>query len=167
MIVMISVLESALTVSPTLMPTETTVPAIGLVSDASLSDCSALVSCASAVSMEDWSLAICSGVSVLPDDPPVPPVPPILASPAPELPVMSAVRLASVLDVAWLPWVGEEPVFPVPPPPEPVDGLPLLPPDVTPRACASAVSSFETVFWSLETCCSSAETVWRAASQVA
>ena len=63
--VMISVLESALTVSPTLMATETTVPLIGLVSVASVSDCSALVRSACAVSMAAWSDAICSGVSVL------------------------------------------------------------------------------------------------------
>ena len=76
MTVMISVLESALTVSPALMPTETTVPLIGLVSVASLSDCSALVSWASAVSMAAWSLAICSGESEFVTPTPVPPVAP-------------------------------------------------------------------------------------------
>ena len=65
MIVMMSVLESALTVSPDAMSTETTVPLIGLFSVASLSDCSALMRSASAVSMAAWSDAICSGVSVL------------------------------------------------------------------------------------------------------
>ena len=39
MMVMISVLESALTVSPAAMSTETTVPLIGLFNVASLSDC--------------------------------------------------------------------------------------------------------------------------------
>ncbi len=42
-IVMISVLEPALTVSPTLMSTDTTVPLIGLVSVASVRDCCASV----------------------------------------------------------------------------------------------------------------------------
>ena len=51
MMVMISVLELALTVSPALMPTETTVPLMGLVSVASVSDCWALVRSASALSM--------------------------------------------------------------------------------------------------------------------
>ena len=51
MMVMISVLELALTVSPTLTATETTVPLIGLVNVASFSDCSALVRSASALSM--------------------------------------------------------------------------------------------------------------------
>ena len=40
-------------------------------------------------------------------------------------------------------------------------------PDSAANACPRAVSSFEIVVWSLETCCSSEETVWRAASQVA
>ncbi len=60
---MTSVLESALTVSPTLIPTETTVPLMGLVRFASASDCSATVSSACAVSMAAWSAAICWGVS--------------------------------------------------------------------------------------------------------
>ena len=51
MMVMISVLELALTVSPVLMPTETTVPVMGLVSVVSFSDCWALVRSASALSM--------------------------------------------------------------------------------------------------------------------
>ncbi len=77
MIVMISVLEPALTVSPTSMPTETTVPVMGLVSVVSFSDCCASVNWACAVSMSAWSLAICSGVSVSVDpDPPVAPLPP-------------------------------------------------------------------------------------------
>ena len=77
MITITSVLELALTVSPTVMPTETIVPLMGLVRLASASDCSASVSCASALSMSAWSEAICSGVSVEADVPPpvVPPVP--------------------------------------------------------------------------------------------
>ena len=51
MMVMMSVLESALTVSPAAMSTETTVPLMGLLSVASLSDCSALMRSASAESM--------------------------------------------------------------------------------------------------------------------
>ncbi len=65
MMAMVSVLESALTVSPARMSTETTVPLIGLVSVASFNDCCALVSWASAVSIAAWSLAICSGESEL------------------------------------------------------------------------------------------------------
>ena len=67
MMVMISVVELALTVSPSLMPTETTVPLMGLASVASVSDCWALVRSASALSMSAWSEAICSGVSVSAD----------------------------------------------------------------------------------------------------
>ena len=58
---MISVLEPALTVSPTLMSTDTTVPLIGLVSVASVRDCCASVRSASAESIEAWSDAICCG----------------------------------------------------------------------------------------------------------
>ncbi len=113
MMAIVSVLESAVTVSPALMPTETTVPLIGLVSVASFSDCCALVSWASAVSIAAWSLAICSGESELAD--PAPPVVPALpvplpVAPAPELPVMSAVRVASVVAAESAPdWVGEVP----------------------------------------------------------
>ena len=52
MMVMMSVLELALTVSPTAMSTETTVPAIGLVKVVSFSDCSSLMRSASAESMD-------------------------------------------------------------------------------------------------------------------
>ena len=83
MMVMISVLESALTVSPAAMPTETTVPLIGLFSVASLSDCSALVRSASAESMAAWSDAICSGVSLLPPDEPEPEEPEPVADAGP------------------------------------------------------------------------------------
>ena len=84
MTVMTSVLESALTVSPGAMSTETTVPLIGLVNVASFSDCSALVRSASAVSMAAWSEAICWGVSAsAPDDP----VPPVAPAPVDALPV--------------------------------------------------------------------------------
>src|SRR5580704_8781188 len=69
--VIISVLDPALTVSPTVMATDTTVPLIGLVNVASLSDCCASVRFASAVSIAAWSDAICSGVSVL-VEPPLP-----------------------------------------------------------------------------------------------
>ena len=89
MMVMISVLEPALTVSPTLMPTETTVPLIGLVSVASFSDCCALVSWASAVSMAAWSLAICSGESELAD-----PAPPLAPARSVALPVAAGAGVA-------------------------------------------------------------------------
>ena len=72
MMVMMSVLESALTVSPAAMSTETTVPLMGLLRVASASDCSALMRSALAESMEAWSDAICSGVSLLPPVEPVP-----------------------------------------------------------------------------------------------
>ncbi len=172
MIVMISVLEPALTVSPTAMPTETTVPVMGLVRVVSSSDCCASVNWACAVSMSAWSLAICSGVSVSVDpDPPVAPAPPALPAvpPLPVSPVMSAVKVAPS-DVeeekAALVWVGEEPGVP------PGRPVPLVPPDDEPPEAAlsawpNAVSSFETVAWSLETCCSSADTVCSPASQVA
>ena len=94
MMTITSVLELALTVSPTLIPTETIVPLMGLVRLASASDCWATVSSACAVSMAAWSAAICSGVSVRPSRaatgwcrpclPSVLPVPPL-----PVLPVSS------------------------------------------------------------------------------
>ncbi len=59
------------------------------------------------------------------------------------------------------------PVPPAPPGTGSSRPTPVPPDDPLPRACPSAVSSFDTVVWSLETCCSSAETVWSAASQVA
>ena len=68
------------------MPTDTTVPLIGLVSVASSSDCSASVRLASAVSISAWSEAICSGVSVSVDEP-LPVVPePVVPEPVPPAP---------------------------------------------------------------------------------
>ena len=171
MMVMMSVLESALTVSPTAMPTETTVPVIGLVRVASLSDCWALVRSASAVSMAAWSEAICSGVSVsAPDDAragrrpcrrrrcrstPVPVAggPPCRWSPVPVLPCRRC--------RAWLPWVGAGARW------WSRSSANVPPEDSASSAWASAVSSFDTVVWSFDTCCSSVETVWSAASHVA
>ena len=82
---------------------------------------------------------------------------PLGLAPDPEFPVSAAVTNAvnSCPD-------GPAPELPV----APLPGLDV-PPDSVPRAWPSAVSSFETVVWSLDTCCSSVETVWRAASQVA
>src|ERR1700730_17462383 len=63
MITITEVLEPALTVSPTLMPTETTVPLMGLVRFASVRDCWATVRFACAESIGAGSAAICGGVS--------------------------------------------------------------------------------------------------------
>src|SRR5580704_3426596 len=147
--VIISVLEPALTVSPTVMATDTTVPLIGLVSVASLSDCCASVRFAAAVSIAAWSDAICSGVSVLLD----PPLPWLLD---PLLGLLLAFEgLPEPVPVPVLPLVPVLPVLPVPVPvlasmacpptdPEfPVEPDPLD--DSAARAWARAVSSLETV----------------------
>jgi hypothetical protein len=69
---MVLVEESAETLSPTAMPTDATVPAIGLVNCASASDCCALTSAASAVSIWAWSESSCAAVGVdVPPDVPV------------------------------------------------------------------------------------------------
>ena len=125
---------------------------------ASLSDCLASVRSASAVSMLAWSLAICSGVSVLAAAP-VPPVLPPGLVPDPVEPVlvlvMSALNVASVADAAvWFPeLVGGVPVpeLPVGVEPLPPDG-PVPEDSAHPVPGPSAVSSFETAFWSLDTC---------------
>src|SRR5579859_5178519 len=111
---MISVLEPALTVSPGLMATDTTVPLIGLVRVASLSDCCASVRLACAVSMAAWSDAICSDVSVFPEVPPLPlldgpvdPLPPVGEPLEPVFPV-NAASLATAWDAG--------PELPVAPP---------------------------------------------------
>ena len=73
MITITEVLEPALTVSPTLMPTETTVPLMGLVRFASVRDCWATVRSACAESIAAWSAAICCGVSeAAPEPEPLP-----------------------------------------------------------------------------------------------
>src|ERR1700693_6343540 len=63
MITITEVLEPALTASPTLRPTETTVPLMGLVRFASVRDCCARDRFACAESIAAWSAAICWGVS--------------------------------------------------------------------------------------------------------
>ena len=71
-----SVLESALTVSPTLTPTEAIVPEMGLESSASSRDCWASTRFALAASIAASSEAICSALSEAVDpDPTVPEVP--------------------------------------------------------------------------------------------
>ena len=103
MMVMMSVLESALTVSPTAMSTETTVPLMGLFRVASASDCSALMRSALAESMEAWSDAICSGVSL---SPPVAPDP-VAPVPVPSRRrVLVAVRTLAVPSLAVPRWPG-------------------------------------------------------------
>ena len=73
MITITEVLEPALTVSPTLMLTETTVPLMGLVRFASVRDCWATVRSACAESIAAWSAAICWGVSEeVPEPEPLP-----------------------------------------------------------------------------------------------
>ncbi len=172
--VTISVLELALTVSPTLIPTDTTVPLIGLVRVAAPSDCSASVRLASAVSIAGWSDAICCGVSLFADEPPpVGEPPPWLIEPAPVLddppdpvlpvpvlPVTSLVRSATMCAVEDDPELAVT-LLAAGAPPDP------LPEDSPVRAWPSALSSFDTVLWSVETTCSSAETVSRADSHVA
>ena len=146
------VLESALTVSPTVIPTETTVPLMGLVRFASARDCSSTVSSASAVSMAAWSAAICWGVSAEAEEPVPPPVPPEpvpvpFPVPLPELPV----ELAGVDERALGVWVGEPAVL---------DDPWLSASDSAASSLATAASSADTSCWSLKT--------WaRAASQLA
>ena len=173
MMVMISVLELALTVSPALIPTETTVPLIGLVRVAAPSDCSTSVRLASAVSIAAWSDAICCGVSVFADEPPpVGEPPPSLLEPAPVsddppdpvlpvpvLPVTALVSSATACVVEDDPEFAAALLAGVLPDP--------VPDEAAARAWPSAVSSFDTVLWSVETTCSSPETVSRADSHVA
>ena len=133
MTVMTSVLESALTVSPWAMSTETTVPLIGLVNVASFSDCSALVRSASAVSMAAWSDAICWGVSASAPDDPVPPLAPAPDDPVPPVdpvPVVAASVLTPVpvFPVSLTAWLPEPPPVPVPGP-VPVLVVPVVPPE--------------------------------------
>ncbi len=153
--------------SPTEIPTETTVPAMGLVRVAAFSDCCASVRLAMAASMAAWSDAICWGVSVPAEDPPPVPVPPdgVPDEPAPVFDVFP-VGVLVTLAVSCAVWVAEDPDVPgepvPPPPPEPV--LEPEPDASAASAWPSAVSSFDTVPWSLDTACSSVETVWRADS---
>ena len=94
-----------------------------------------------------------AGVSVSPEAPLVPP--PGLCPVAPEPVLPESVTTASSV-ATW----AEDPELPVEAPdPEPADS--------DARAWASAVSSLDTVDWSVETCCSSAETVSRALSHAA
>jgi hypothetical protein len=74
-----SVLESALTASPTLTPTEAMVPEMGLESSASSRDCCASTRFALAVSIAASSEAICSALSDAVDPDPTVPVLPLLA----------------------------------------------------------------------------------------
>ena len=84
MMTMSSVAESALTVSPTLIPTETIVPLIGLVSCPSARDCSATMTLDCAVSIAASSDAICAALS---EAEPLAEVPLGLVAPLPEAPV--------------------------------------------------------------------------------
>ena len=133
MMTMSSVLESALTVSPTLMPTDTIVPLIGLVSCPSARDCSAPTTLASAVSIAASSEAIWVALSE--------------AAPLIELPLPLVLPPPPVMAD-----VPEDPVDPddvvlLPVPPEPDEDSAAV------SALASVVSSDATVCWSLATDC--------------
>jgi hypothetical protein len=107
---MSSVLESALTVSPTPMPTDAMVPLMGLVNCASVSDCWASTRFASAVSMVASSEASVAALSLGEESPEPPdnpdPLPPPVKS---EVPVLALDGVVVVVDD---PAEAEDPVAP-------------------------------------------------------